>query len=241
MKKLTTQEAEALAGKFRSENGLSPFGPISAKTLLRKLNITTMFRPLSDNSFGISCRSKSGKMFMLVNSNSTIGRQHFTIAHELYHLYYDENPSPHICQGVATGEEKNANLFASALLLPREGILSMISKDEIILHKVELATVLRMEQLFQVSRTNLLLRLKGLGLISESQVQKILAIQVKTSAREYGYDQTLYEPGNEGVFIGDFGEKARALFESGKISEGHYFELLNMISDGQQEENQGRP
>lgn len=86
------------------------------------------------------------------------------------------------------------------------------------------------QQLFQVSRTNLLLRLKGLGLISESQVQKILAIQVKTSAREYGYDKTLYEPGNEGVFIGDFGEKARALFESGKISEGHYFELLNMIS-----------
>ena len=119
MKKLTILEAEYLAGKFRSERGLSQYEPINPKTLLRRLNITTMYRPLSGNSYGISCRSKSGKMFMMVNSNSTRGRQHFTIAHELYHLLYDENPSTHMYQGLATGEEKNANMFASALLLPR--------------------------------------------------------------------------------------------------------------------------
>ena len=235
MKKLTILEAETLAGKFRSEIGLSQYEPVNAKTLLRKLNITTMYRPLSDNSYGISCRSKSGKKFILVNSNSTRGRQHFTIAHELYHLFYDENPSPHICQGVATGEEKNANMFASALLLPREGLLSMIGKDEIIHSKIKLATVLRMEQMFQVSRSNLLLRLKELGLMSESQVKAFQAIPVKGSAREYGYELSLYESGNEGLVIGDFGEKARLLYESGKISEGHYIELLNMITDGRQE------
>ena len=152
MKKLTILEAESLAGKFRSEIGLSQYEPVNAKTLLRKLNITTMYRPLSENSYGISCRSKSGKKFILVNSNSTRGRQHFTIAHELYHLFYDENPSPHICQGVATGEEKNANMFASALLLPREGILSMIDKDEIIHSKIKLATILRMEQIAAFKR-----------------------------------------------------------------------------------------
>ncbi|NLZ51360.1 MAG: ImmA/IrrE family metallo-endopeptidase [Rikenellaceae bacterium] len=232
MKKLTLSEAEVLASKFRSENGLSPAAPISTKTLLRKLNITAMYRPLSDNSFGISCRSKSGKMFILVNSKSTRGRQHFTIAHELYHLYYDENPSPHMCRGVASGEEKNANMFASALLLPKEGILPLISRNEIISHKVELATILRIEQMFEVSRLNLLLRLKDLGLINERQLQNIQSLSVKDTAREYGYDLSLYESGNDGVFIGDFGEKARTLFESGQISESHYFELLNMISYG---------
>ena len=236
MKKLTTHEAESLAGKFRSERGLSQYEPINAKTLLRKLNITAMYRPLSDNSFGISCRSKSGKMFMLVNSNSTRGRQHFTIAHELYHLFYDEDLSPHMCGGAAMGEEKNANMFASALLLPREGILSMVDNDEIIRHKVKLATILRMEQMYQVSRSNLLIRLKELGLMTEGQVKEFQTIPVKNSAREYGYDQSLYEPGNEGVVIGDFGEKARLLYESGKISEGHYIELLNMITDGRQED-----
>ena len=38
--------------------------------------------------------------------------------------------------------------------------------------------------------------------------------------------------GNENMVIGDFGEKARRLFEENKISEGHYVELLNMIGCG---------
>ena len=46
------------------------------------------------------------------------------------------------------------------------------------------------------------------------------------------HDLSLYEAGNNGMVIGDFGEKARLLFESGRISEGHYYELLNMISNG---------
>ena len=235
MKKLTTSEAEVLAAKFRSDNGLTQSGPINAKTLLRKLNITAMYRPLSDGSYGISCRSNTGKMFMLVNSTSTRGRQHFTIGHELYHLFYDEKPTPHMCLGASTGEERNANMFASALLLPREGVLQMIRLEEVTHHKVELATVLRIEQMYQVSRTNLLLRLKELKLISEALFLELQAIPVKDSAREYGYDLSLYESGNDGLFIGDFGEKARILFESKKISEGHYIELLNMISDGGEE------
>ena len=236
MKRLTISEADALATKFRFDHGLTESEPINAKTLLRKLNITVMYRPLSENSYGISCRSNTNKMFMLINSASTRGRQHFTIAHELYHLFYDKKPVPHICFGTSSGEERNANLFASALLLPREGILQMISSEEITGHKVELATILRMEQMFQVSRINLLLRLKELGLISEALLQKLQTIPVKDSARQYGYDKSLYEPGNNGLFIGDFGEKARRLFESGKISEGHYLELLKIISDGREED-----
>lgn len=235
MKKLTVADAESLACKFRADNSLALNGPVDTKTLLRSLNITAMYRSLSETSFGISCRSKNGKMFMLINSNSTIGRQHFTIAHELYHLFYDENPVPHICFGAFTGEEKNANMFASALLLPREGIFQMVRPEEISNHSIGLATILKMEQLFQVSRINLLLRLKELNLITEAGLKSIQAIPVKESAREYGYDISLYEPGNCGLFIGDFGEKARILYESEKISEGHYQELLNMISDGGKE------
>lgn len=106
MKKLSIQQAEILAGRFRALNELGPSEPIEVKTLLRKLQISIMYRPLSSTSFGISCKSPSNKMFMLINSNSTRGRQHFTIAHELYHLYFDENPTPHMCSGATTMEEK---------------------------------------------------------------------------------------------------------------------------------------
>ena len=232
MKRLSIQKAETLASIFRSRIGISLTEPISAKTLLRKLNITAMYRPLSEDSYGISCKSKSGKMFMMINSNSTRGRQHFTIAHELYHLFYDESPTPHMCGGIATGTEKDANMFASALLLPKEGLLSMVSPEEAMDKRISLPTVLRIEQMYEVSRINLLLRLKEIGLLTEKSLNEIRSIPVKESAREYGYDLALYEPGNEGVVISDFGEKARLLFEQGKISEGHYVELLNMISNG---------
>lgn len=236
MKKISINEAEALADKFRTQVDINLNEPINVKTLMRKLGVTTMYRPLSENSYGISCKSMSGKMFILVNSATTRGRQHFTIAHEFYHLFYDDNPMPHMCDGKAIGEEKNANMFASALLLPRGGVLSMFSPEEITGRTVKLATILRIEQFFGVSRQNLLLRLKDLGLVSEKLIEEIRSISVKDSARAYGYDLSLYEPGNENLVIGDFGEKARILFESGKISEGHYYELLSMISDGREED-----
>lgn len=232
MKRLTIQESEILAQKFRSEHGLSMTEPISTKTVLRKLGILTMYCPLSEKSFGISAKSESGRMFMMVNCNSTRGRQHFTIAHELYHLLYDDSPEPHMCGGVAIGVEKDANLFASALLMPREGLLKMVSDEEVKRRKVKLATVLRMEQFFGVSRNTLLLRLKDIGLITESYLNELKSVPVKESAMQYGYNLSLYEAGNKGIVIGDFGEKARLLFESGRISEGHYYELLNMISNG---------
>ena len=87
MKKLAKDVIEQLALKMRSEAGLNPAEPIHAKTLLRKLGVMVIYRPLSEKACGLSMRSADGKMkFMLINSNNSRGRQHFTIGHELFHL-----------------------------------------------------------------------------------------------------------------------------------------------------------
>ena len=39
--------------------------------------------------------SKPEKNFILINSDHSIGRQNFSICHELYHLYKDEDFHPH--------------------------------------------------------------------------------------------------------------------------------------------------
>jgi len=236
MKRLSIEAAENLAAKFRVEMGFSLVEPVSVKTVLRKKNILTLFRPLSERSYGLSLKSNTGNCFMLVNSNTTRGRQHFTIAHELYHLYYDENPTPHICmdeQEASVVAEKNADLFASSLLMPREGVLQVVSTEESVKREIALSTVIKLEQFFSVSRQSLLFRLKAIGLLSESGLQSLLKIPVIESARQYGYDTALYNKGNENLVIGDFGEKARKLYDSGKISEGHYQELINLIYNGE--------
>ena len=123
MKKLAKEAIEQLALKMRMQAGLNPSEPIHTKTLLRKLGIMVIYRPMSEKACGLSmCSSDRRSKFMLINSNNSRGRQHFTICHELFHLYYDEEPKPHICG--TPGMEKdpaeiNANAFASALLLPQ--------------------------------------------------------------------------------------------------------------------------
>lgn len=194
-----------------------------------------MYRPLSEKACGLSMRSADGQMkFMLINSNNSRGRQHFTICHELFHLFYDEAPKPHICGTPGMEREPaevNANAFASALLLPQAGVLQSIPSEEIKSRHITTATMLRLEQLFGVSHQSLCYCLRHLRLLTEEELQAHLEESkvIQDIAAEYGYDLSVYQAGNEGVVIGDFGEKARLLFEQERISEGHYVELLNLL------------
>lgn len=240
MKKLSIGAAEDLANKFRTETGISLTEPISFKSILIKKNILTVFRPLSNDSYGLSLKSKNNDYFILVNHNSTLGRQHYTIAHELFHLFYDEAISPHVCSKDTLENnniEKSADLFASALLMPKSGILEFLSANEIANKSVNLSTIIKLEQYFSVSRISILIRLKSLGLITENKLQELSKIPVKESAKQYGYNLALYNSGNKYLVIGDFGEKARNLYEQEKISEGHYQELLNLISNEKDQDN----
>lgn len=230
MRRLSEFDAELLAVRFRNMLHLPQDVPFPVKSTLEQLGILTVFRPLSDSSYGMSIKMKDGSRFMLVSSNSTIGRQHFTIGHELYHLYYDENPQPHMCgaDGKAPAEQ-SADMFASNLLLPRVGLLAMLPEDFPTSKKLDLATVVKMEQKFQVSRQALLFRLKRLGIIGEDVLQSLLLAPTRDAAQRRGYDVALYETGNEGLIIGDYSSLATDLFEKGRISEGHYNELVNVL------------
>ena len=69
---------ERQVAEFRADNGLSASEAINLKSLLLKLNVLTIFRPLSDNFSGMCLKDGSGHRFMLVNSSHSRGRQHFT-------------------------------------------------------------------------------------------------------------------------------------------------------------------
>ncbi len=96
MKAALLNLVENQVSRFRQMAGLSDAEAVNLKSLLLKLNVLTVYRPLSDNFSGMSLKS-GDRRFMLINSNQPKCRQHFTIAHELYHLYVDPNPMPHNC------------------------------------------------------------------------------------------------------------------------------------------------
>ena len=71
---------EQMVVKFRQDAGLGGNEAINIKSLLLKLKVVSIFRPLSDDFCGMSLRDSSSHRFMLINSNQSKGRQHFTIA-----------------------------------------------------------------------------------------------------------------------------------------------------------------
>jgi len=221
------------ANIFRERNGISSSEAIRLKSLLLKLNVVTLFRPLADGFSGMSLRINKDAMFMLINSKHSIGRQHFTIAHELYHLFIQEKFEIHQCKtglfDTKNKEEYNADYFASCLLMPEIGIHELIPDEELNKKKISLQSVIKLEQYFSVSHLSMLVRLKMLELLDNKTYEHYRTFKATETAQQYGYDTALYKEGNHNVIVGDYGEKAKMLFDNEKISEGHYLELMQQI------------
>ncbi|MGE0931065.1 ImmA/IrrE family metallo-endopeptidase [Peijinzhouia sedimentorum] len=223
---------EKKANDFRNRSGFGSNDSIRLKSLLYKLDVLTVFKPLSAGFSGMALKiDKEGevKRFILINSNKTLGHQHFTICHELYHLFIQDKFQSMVCIAGEFSrkdkEEYNADVFAAHLLLPENGIKSLIPDNELGKDKIGLGTVIKIEQYFSCSRAALLYRLKELGIISSNR-WKELSVHVKRSAIKFGYSTVIYENGNHHEVIGDYGSIARDLFDRELISESHYYSLL---------------
>lgn len=222
---------KSYAADFRNKFGYNSTEPINFISLLKRLDILTLFKNLSDDFSGLSMKEQESR-FMLVNSSHSIGRQNFTICHELYHLYYDSDFTPHKCH---TGlfpkrdiNERMADLFASHLLLPESGIIQLISEEELKKDQIRLASLLKIEQTYGSSRSALLYRLSKMDLISSSFKEKY-SQNVKSGAHQLGYSIDLYEATAERAIMGTYGSLANKLYENDRISESHYQELMLSI------------
>lgn len=220
------------ASSLREEAGYSNSEPVNFHSLLFKLNIITVFKPLSDSFSGMAFRYEDLN-FILINSNQAIGRQNFTICHELYHLRFQKDFTTHRCQiSNLEGDkstERRANMFAALFLLPEEAVLDNIPEKELKKDAIKIGTLLKLEQIFEVSHTYLLYRLKNLQLLSEKELQKHLSYSIKQAVMDHGLPLELYEPGNHHKIIGDYGVLAKQLLEQDRVSEGHYLELMKVL------------
>lgn len=230
--KINRFELEQYANSLRQEMYVLPQDPVSIHGILRRKGIVASFMPLQKGFEGMAVKidrkEKDALRFMMVNTNSSYARQRFTACHELYHLLYqrDFSVSYEETQGNdSDDEEKNADYFASCLLLPTQGLMMHMPFKEQSKNAITLLTVLKLEQNFRCSRTSLLYRLKTLGLIT-SEKYDLLKDNVITSALDYGYSKDLYLPTGRKELAGDYNLKAREMYDKGMISQSKYFELL---------------
>ncbi|HCS20126.1 MAG TPA: transcriptional regulator [Bacteroidetes bacterium] len=225
---------EKRAISFREKHGLGYTDPIKHLALLDQLKVVAIFKPMSNNVSGMAIKVDEYR-FMLINSEMPKGRQHFTIGHELYHLFEQENFIMEICDSEtfskANKEEYLADLFSSHLCLPNDGMLACIPEDQMGRDKISLETILNIEHYYKCSRTAVLYRLKELGLLSEHGAQSYKTEPAK-SAISMGYSADLYFPANQDRIIGnDYILMAETLFEKNLIREVDFLSLLKEVGD----------
>ncbi len=230
---MNRQELRDKAEELRKKLGLDNYSPIDTFKLVQVIeNLTLVFYPLGKNISGACFKGKKSNLIAL-NSDMSIGRQNFSLAHELYHLYYGEpNKSIVSTTNVTSNnlDENKAEVFASYFLIPQISLKENVKKiqNENKTMKITIANVIKLEQYFGVSHKAMLYRLKGENFIDEDELKEMKDILVCKEAKKIGYDTALYFPNEEKktTVLGHYISLANKLLDKEKISQNKYDELL---------------
>ncbi len=207
--------------------------PIDIFALVNSMeNLTLTFYPMSKRISGI-CVKVGENTLVAINSLVTYGRQRFTMAHELCHLYFHKELNNSIClkdiDKAKDDKEYEADMFASYFLAPYESLQSFISES---LGKskgnIGLDDVVKIEQHYGLSRQATLNRLVSDGYMIKSETDGMRS-GIINSAFKLGYDNKLYLPAQENrqyYTMGKYIKLAEALKDRDKVSNGKYEELL---------------
>lgn len=221
------------ASNLRKKLGEDLESSIDIFKLVQKIeNLTLVFYSLGTNISGVCYKGKNSNV-IAINSDMSIGRQRFSFAHELYHLYFDDvttsTVSP-IMIGSDDDNEKKADQFASYFLIPSISLYNMVEdiKRENNKENLTIEDVIKMEQYYGVSHKAMLYRLFNDGYVKIEEM-KNMEIGIIETALKLGYDITLYKssPENEkSIVLGDYIKSVEKLLEKDLISKGKYEELL---------------
>lgn len=220
------------AVSLRKQLGDDATSPIDIFTLAYSIeHLSIVYYPMGERLSGICVKDK-GSNVIAINSSMSIGRQRFSLAHEFYHLFYDEDKLTAICAkkiGVGSDKEIYADQFASYFLMPPDALSDIIQQiKKTPSDKLSVKDIVRIEQYFQLSRQAVIYRLIGEKELTPNEAESMRQ-NVISSAINLGYDDTLYKPTPKEKQYGTYGyyiQQADKANERGLISNGKYEELL---------------
>lgn len=225
------------AHQLRGRLGLDPYSPVDIFTLAQSIQgMTAVFYPLGENISGMCLKGREDTCVIAVNSAMSLGRQRFSMAHEFFHRFFDENMKAICAMGIATESgrdtEKDADKFASYFLMPSVGFDNMAEKlasanqDK----KLTFEDVIRLEQFFGVSHKATMMRLKNSAYMARNRFEDFFSRNtVRATAAFMGFSTELYQPAPPDKSYCSFGHYitlANALHEKERISDGKYEELM---------------
>lgn len=231
----SNMELNSDAVNLRKDFGVDIYSFIDVFSLSASIeDLSISFLPLGENISG-ACSKFDRQNLIVINSDFTYGRQRFTVAHELCHLYIQKLLGTILCSKELESDsnniqEKEADIFASYFLAPHEALNNFIFKSLKLqsIENIELNHVVAIEQHFGFSRMAVLYRLIRDGYLTKKKTESMTQ-NIKSSAAELGYDISLYRPRsdkNKYGTIGSYIKLAEELKKRGLVSDGKYEELL---------------
>ncbi|MBE6494333.1 MAG: ImmA/IrrE family metallo-endopeptidase [Methanosphaera stadtmanae] len=222
---MNNYEINLKAEELRREWGIDNFCPLEITSMAMKNidNLTIVWFPMDEDLSGCCVKTEKDKI-ICINSKHSKGRQNFTIAHELYHLFYDKTKDSFICNINPKDEnEKIADQFASYLLVPTCALKEYIKKNNI--DQWKMSDIIKCEQYFQISHTAMLCKLRREKFITHKEFLKFKQ-GVKKHATNLGFDTSLYENTKKYYSIGKIIPLSKLAYDENRITGGLYDEIL---------------
>ena len=225
---------ENKASQLRKQLDIKPDDAVNVLALAQRMEkLTIIYYPLGKKLSGMCVKGQSGNNVIAINSSMTLGRQNFTMAHEFYHLFYDENKFT-ICVKALDKKPENeiaADFFASCFLMPVLAMKKFLKdlKSHASDNKITLEDIIHIEQFFGVSHQATIYRLKYMKYIDVHEFETFLHTPVRRKAEEIGYSPVLYEPMPKKLKYMTFGhyiKQANDVWNLDLVSDGKYEELL---------------
>lgn len=228
MKDKITLNSDAV--QLRKKWGQDPEAPVDIFAIAElQENITVASLVMPETISGV-CIKDDTSIVIGINSDMSWGRQRYTLAHELYHGYFEEGKTC-ICEknfdGRKPDSERNADRFASYFLIPYEA-LTQYSREKIN-GNWTCDDVILAEQFFQISHQALLIRLLEDKEIERKQYDDFCRTPVISKSMSMGFNTSLYRKSRDEDRYncnGEYIRKIEIASKEGIIGAGKKKELL---------------
>lgn len=168
-KKQLDKKAYFAAKEIREKWGLSKYPILDIFSLVESKDFLLLRFPNSNKISGVYIE-KQGRIenykCIYVNTLDPYGRQNFTLAHELYHVFFEKS-SDAVCLESKRSQdpiEFTAERFASHFLIPVETLIEYLSANKINSQKaISFKMIVYLQSIFKVSFLAMVYSIERLG------------------------------------------------------------------------------
>lgn len=233
------REAARLARDVREYLGVGE-GPVGDHLFEIADDVALVFRlPLGephDNApSGFFYNHPEAGFCITVNSEMSLGRQVFTLAHEFAHAFFHSHGADVWISfpNSSTSRERFADFFGGELLVPADALASAVDELGAWEDLGDPIVAVHLQRYFGVSYATLLVRLRQENLVSEVNYQELRAVSPSKLAISLGYEVNPADLGEYGIRRLDrFPARMLRLFyraiASGVLSRGDAAESLGL-------------